>query len=129
MAKQYAVARDDRWKPVLRGDVYCSPACGLKCKKSAYDSAIEGANKLASVMGDGWSPDVWENCGWHFRVIKGCASINANRDGLFTAYFNASRQFIAKAYDPMVALASAVMSAREFSANLLLECDEVLPCQ
>jgi len=72
---------NDVWTPILSGDVYCSPACGLKCTKSAYDRAVTEAEALAKRMGDGWSFEVWENCGWHYRVKKGTMTIHTRISG------------------------------------------------
>lgn len=59
------------WKPKRNGDVYCSPACGGKCTWAAYQKAKRGAAALAKTMGPGWKPKVWENLGWHFKVVRG----------------------------------------------------------
>jgi len=56
---------------VLRGKIYCSPACGFDCLKSDYDKAVEKADRVAKELGLGWKTVVWENCGWHARVEKG----------------------------------------------------------
>lgn len=62
--------------PVLSGDVYCSPWCGFKCKRAAYDQAVREADELADRLGDGWMPRVWENGGWHYEVSRGAARIH-----------------------------------------------------
>lgn len=62
--------------PVLNGKIYCSPRCGCKCTKAAFDRATKEANALAARMGEGWEPDVWENCGWHYLVFKGEMTIH-----------------------------------------------------
>ncbi|PAL23573.1 hypothetical protein CD928_05765 [Sphingopyxis sp. GW247-27LB] len=69
--------RSDGWTPVLSDDgtVYCSPRCGHKCSKMAFDVATRNCAALAARMGDGWKPHVWENSGWHYRVEKGPAKI------------------------------------------------------
>lgn len=56
------------WKPVLKGDVYCSLACGGGCKKAEYDRAVEEADKLCKKLGKNWKTRVWENLGWHWSV-------------------------------------------------------------
>ena len=75
----------DRWTPVLKGDVYCSPACGGGCKKADFDSATEKAHALANTLGDGWEPYVWENLGWHFEAKKRGATVTVDRDQAYTA--------------------------------------------
>lgn len=54
------------WTPVLRGTIYCSPACGGGCTKSAYDLAVGLADNLARRLGNGFVPRVTENLGWHY---------------------------------------------------------------
>ena len=75
MKKSKKVVEDeiDRWKPVLRGKIYCSPACGggvqFGCTKWAHDAAVRNAAKLAARMGPEWTPRVWENLGWHYEAV------------------------------------------------------------
>lgn len=58
------------WKPVLSGDVYCSPGCGHRCKKSEFDAINALAAKvLGSVKTKGWRIEVCENLGW-FWCLK-----------------------------------------------------------
>lgn len=64
-------AVDSGWSPVLRGRFYCSPRCGCKCTKAAHDTAVKQSQELADKLGDGWTPRVWENGGWHWEVAKG----------------------------------------------------------
>lgn len=75
----------DRWTPVLKGEVFCSPACGCDCKKADFDSATEKARLLANTLGDGWEPCVWENCGWHFEAKKRGATVSVDRHQEYTA--------------------------------------------
>lgn len=60
------------WKPVRSGRIYCSPACGGKCTRPAYNNAMKRAKalakKCAKQVGGKWLIDVWENLGWHYRV-------------------------------------------------------------
>ncbi len=63
------MARQLSWKPVRRGRVYCSTACGSGCTRAAYDSAVKAARKLARRLGKGWKTRVWENMGWHHEVL------------------------------------------------------------
>ncbi len=60
----------DRWKPVRRGDVYCSPACGYDCKHEAFLLAHLNAERLARRCGPDWKPHVWENLGWHYAATS-----------------------------------------------------------
>lgn len=81
----YGVNAGDGWTPQLLGDVFCSPLCGFKCKKADFDRATEQANNLVGQLGTGWRARVWENCGWHFDVKKGDATVSLQRDGLYEA--------------------------------------------
>ena len=60
------------WKPVLNGAIYCAPACGGGCTVAAHDLAKTRAADLAQIMGEGWKPEVWENLGWHYKVVSPC---------------------------------------------------------
>lgn len=75
----------DRHTPILNGDIYCSPACGMSCKKADFDAVSEQARVVALRLGSGWEPHVWENCGWNFEVRKGMATISAEPDGSYLA--------------------------------------------
>lgn len=87
---------DRRWLPVLRGDIYCSPACGGNCTKSAYDNAVMVSNRLASQLGDGWIPEVFENMGWYWKVQKGDLTVRPDCEDeadFSEADFSADLQF------------------------------------
>jgi hypothetical protein len=60
------------WTPLLRGKVFCSPACGCKCTKEAHDKAQRAAAALVARLGDVWEPHVWENSGWNYEVRTQC---------------------------------------------------------
>lgn len=80
-----AVSTGHKWTPVLRGDMYCSPGCGGRCKKADYDKAVEQAGFVAAALGYGWKPRIFENLGWHYEVNKGQATVTPNRNGGFSA--------------------------------------------
>lgn len=81
---EITIVGTDRWSPILDGDVFCSPACGAKCKLADYQHAVEAANLLANTLGSGWEPHIWENCGWYYEASKG--DVTVGRDGKsFTA--------------------------------------------
>lgn len=73
-AKAKAIPLDDPkgWVPILRGKIYCSPRCGGNCTLAAFQAATVAAEKLAKRLGPGWTPDVWENVGWHYKVVSPC---------------------------------------------------------
>ena len=82
------------WTPVRNGDAYCSPACGggpVVCSIKRYEHAHEVANKVARDLGAEWKPDVFENLGWHARVVSPCGRINISlptlpNDSGYTAF-------------------------------------------
>lgn len=63
------------WKPVRKGRLYCAPACGRGCTKQEHNRAIYQARKLRDRMGKRWRINIWENMGWHYRVISPCGRI------------------------------------------------------
>ena len=70
----------DAWTPKLDGVIYCSPACGGKCKKSDFDTATTAAHTLVRQLGHGWEPHVWENLGWHYEAVKRGATVIVDDD-------------------------------------------------
>lgn len=58
----------DRWTPIRRGNVYCSPACGSLCTYADYERAVKHADDLCKLLGEGWKPIVWENMRWHYKA-------------------------------------------------------------
>jgi hypothetical protein len=127
------MARDSKWTPILRGDVYCSPRCGFKCKKAAFDRATKEAAKLCAALGKGWKPCVWENWGWHFSASKGVAVIHASTDGSaldgnytvtgYRVYFNSAHQVVGKdVATPKGALGSVLRTARTLARSIAADC-------
>lgn len=60
------------WKPVKRGKLYCSPACGGGCTRAAFRAACDAAEACCLKMDrvDLWEIHVWENLGWHWRIER-----------------------------------------------------------
>lgn len=107
---------NNRREPVLRGGIYCSPACGCRCTYAAWRLATENGNDLVKRMGSGWELKVWENMGWHYRVRKGGCLLHANTHGdttAYTAYFNTATQFVHTSDTPETAVVMAAMAAVE----------------
>lgn len=122
------------WVPVLSedGQFYCSPRCGSGkfCRREWYDIATARATELATRMGDGWTPHVWENLGWHYSAQRldgerAVAEIYPSEDrnadfepGVgyptksYIAMVQTAPQFIAHAADPQDALGFAMQDAR-----------------
>ena len=67
-----------RYKPQHRGTTYCSSFCGRGCTWDEFQLAKRDAKKLATSLGKGWKPDVWENLGWHYRVWSPCGRISVH---------------------------------------------------
>lgn len=126
---------DNEWIPVLRGRFYCSPRCGCKCTKAAYDTATKKSQELADRLGDGWAPHTWENGGWHWEVAKGpCVDerfgaggviVRPNRLGGYSAEFrsaltgtNCTTQFYADAETAEDAIGLVRQDARTFISRL-----------
>ena len=65
--------------PELQEDgTYCAPWCGRGCTMEEHNLAHQEANALAENMGDGWTPRVWENLGWHYSVRSPCDRIRVH---------------------------------------------------
>ena len=82
---QLPSTEENRWRPVRKGDIYCSPACGGKCKFADYQHAFGAAKAMIDMLGAGWEPEIWENCGWHYRVSKGDVEVSFSANDAFTA--------------------------------------------
>lgn len=112
------------WKPVKRGNIYCSSACGAGCKLADYKRCVRAAKALAQRMGPGWKPYVSEKMHWYYGVCKG-KSMNHARGFLeitpacyedtYTAWVQSSPQFIVGHRNPVIALRMAV---KKFDAYL-----------
>lgn len=77
------MTKENRWVPVRRGAVYCSPRCGGKCKHADFVKAGRDAARLAARLGPRWRPVVWENLGWHWIVAFGSSE---HHHGLFEVH-------------------------------------------
>jgi len=97
------MSNDNRnWTPVLKGAIYCSPACGGKCTKDKFDEATDRAKWLADKLGPGWKPRVHENLGWHWGVVKGDGLPGrhrsllevSERNGKYNVMLNTNPQFV-----------------------------------
>jgi hypothetical protein len=80
-----APAMADRWTPRRDGAIYCSPACGGRCRWADFEAANARAGTLARQLGHGWQPRVWENLGWHVQVKKGGATVTVTGEGRYHA--------------------------------------------
>ena len=116
------------WKPKHQPHgVYCSPACGGKCKLLDHNRAQSEATKAAARLGKGWVAHVWENLGWYWSVNKGCMEIVPTQTG-YRGYFNGEKQVISECIggNPRDVIAPMVMSARQHVKLMTDQIDEVL---
>ncbi len=108
-----------RWSPIRLGAIYCSPACGGRCTWQAFQQATKDAAALAEELGPGWSGEVSENLGWHFRASheSGCIQVHQTM-GTYSAYLNekgrmpGGRWVTAGGSDPREVVRSAIAQAR-----------------
>jgi hypothetical protein len=70
----------DRWQPVLKRGLYCSPACGRGCTKKEYDRLRQFGRRIAAGLGSGWMIRMHENLGWFMEVISPCGRIRVGPD-------------------------------------------------
>lgn len=118
----------ERYKPIHVGNVYCSPGCGFKCKRASYDRAVREADKLCKVLGEGWEPCVWENCGWHFSARKSNATVHANCEGDaigglykivdYTIFFHTEKQIVLRGKNPVKLVAQAIAAAKAIARRV-----------
>lgn len=75
------------WKPIRKGDVFCSPGCGGGCLRKDYEFVVAKSKRLAVDLGPGWEPNVFENMGWYWTVEnkKLHLSVYQNQNGKQTS--------------------------------------------
>jgi len=138
MPKLNVIDRD--WTPrSLPGGKYCSPRCGGAkgwCTRADFDRATKDAATLATRLGDGWQPRVWENLGWHWEVAKGAVNDDrfdgggmvvskSRHDGKYSAEFrsaltgtNTVTQFYVIADTPEEAIGLVRQDVRTFISRV-----------
>lgn len=110
---------DNRWTPVRRGAIYCSPACGGGCTHQAYLEAQVQAQEMLDALGgpttggNAWEKRVHENLGWYGSVrlvINGqvVAQLQKNRNG-YSCYIESNPQFVADGETPRDAVQRALL--------------------
>lgn len=107
------------WTPIRRGATYCAPACGSGCTWKAYSGAVVQASELAERLGEGWTPDVSENMGWHYQVQSPCGRIRVSpigREGGYHAFLGepdgVGGRWVEDGQTPEVAVAEVIAAAR-----------------
>lgn len=97
------------WKPIRRGEIYCSSACGGNCKWADYQRARSTSSRIAKQLGTGWDPVVSENLGWHWSVIKGVLSVHPSSAKQFWA--SVDLHWSGSGPSPQLAIVAAVRNA------------------
>jgi len=109
------------WKPVRRGGLYCSPACGNGCTYRAYLNVVAAAKQLAKEL-PGFKPHVWENLGWHYSVVALDSRVSVYNN--FRSYNVLANLRYPNAGDPEwgnVTALSAQKAVQKLSVNLRRE--------
>lgn len=115
------------WKPrayrLDHVDRFCSAACGRHCTSVEQFKATTSAEALARRLGKGWTPFVWENLGWHYRVVSPCKRISVNEGERRYGAFLGDRgeiahQWSAHASKPELAVARVIRAAKVDLAKL-----------
>jgi hypothetical protein len=79
------------WEPRRVLNRYCAPACGRGCTWQEYQHAVASADELVKQMkGSGWEPVVWENIGWHWKIVSGPVQVHPGYYGGFWCMIGAS---------------------------------------
>lgn len=118
------------WNPVTYqkwGEArYCSTACGHGCTRDAYDKAVKLSKALCKRLGAGWTPNVWENLGWHFSAKKGKLEVHRNAPRRYWANFNATvRQFETHDETPQGAVAKVIKMAEDAARSIVDEVADI----
>jgi hypothetical protein len=107
------------WTPVRKGESYCSPACGFQCTHKNYLAAIKKGTALAKKLGEGWTFEVWENMGWHYRAVMHNCKVYPNASHQYWVDLRAGdRQFCASGKNPKLAVKTALENAGVLAKNI-----------
>lgn len=107
------------WEPIETVSRYCAPACGRGCTVKEHDMTEAKAEVLARTLGPDWTPRVWENLGWHYKVESPCGrlSVHPSTDTSFLAFLNEPSKiggrWSAHGDTPQEAMALAVKEAKK----------------
>jgi hypothetical protein len=112
------------WTPVLRGDIYCAPACGGKCTLAQHRAVTKAATTVARRLGRGWRPEVWENLGWFGAAVTKCGrlKVHLKDHGRFVAFLgpreSVGGDFVGTGDTPEAAILDVLARGRAALATL-----------
>jgi len=117
------------WKAKLRGNIYCSPACGANCTKDQHDATVSIGKLLASALGEGWTYIVRENLHWYTFAISSCKrikvspSIWSGKITGYTAYLGepdegCGGRWVASAESPQKAVTEVIKQGQDYKAHI-----------
>jgi len=111
------------WEPARDGDRFCAPACGRGCTHDEYKKAVNDAKALADQLGPDWSPEVWENGGWHYRATSPCGrwKVSPSYGGAYTAFIGERGPggiWVGNGKTPAKAIEKALEEAQDSIARL-----------
>lgn len=101
------------WTPILDGEIYCSPACGGRCKLEDFRTATRKARELAASLGLEWRPVVNENLGWHWKTQLGEVWVIPSRAGKYTAGWGAHSSSGETPREALTALSERIREQRD----------------
>ena len=102
------------WKPIRKGRIYCSSACGFDCTYAEFQIATQKAKALAKKMGSDWKPRVWENLGWHYSTISKVGSASVSGSGFTTLYVGGKQFFTTNRKNPVRAYKTLLIEVERF---------------
>lgn len=115
-------SKRDTWKPVRytrdRVERYCSPACGAHCTWAAYNEAWADAEKSRYRLGSLWKVYIWENLGWHWKVVRKDIEVWSSVDGTYVASYRGP-YWIKSCKSPQAAVRALVEMVRKSAGEIL----------
>jgi len=124
-------------KPVRKGATYCAPFCGRGCTWAEHQAAKKKAAALQKIMGHGWKPVVWENLGWHYKVVsnneklKIHPSVHLGEIVAYTAFLgegDCGGTWTARHKNPKQAATDVIQAAKAEVIETLTTILEIIPC-
>ncbi len=112
-------------------DRKCADWCGYGCTQKMYDEALWTAQHTAKRLGDGWKAEVFENMGWHSKVVSenGRVSVsppNARAQSKhYTAYFDKGQHYSASGATPTAAVGAVLAQVRVDAEDMMQALEEL----